>query len=134
MTVVSAMARIKAARESAVRRAMQAPRPVLHVVTTFLREVTNIEPFDRAMTLAAQGFTSIFPLLITLVAFFDQGDSSVGDDIADSLSLSDSVQTALDQAMPTDTEQVAAFGIISVLVVLLSACLLYTSPSPRDRS
>jgi membrane protein len=122
--VVSAMARIKAARVSALRKAQQAPRPVLRVATTFLRELTNIEPFDRAMTLAAQAFTSIFPLLITLAAFFDHGNGSVGDDIATTLSLPDSVRRALDQALPADTEQLAAFGIISVLIVLVSATSL----------
>lgn len=115
------MARIMAAKESALRKAEQAPRPVLRVATTFLRELTSIEPFDRAMTLAAQAFTSIFPLLITLVAFFDRGNGSVGDDIAKALSLPDSVRQALDQALPAESQQFAAFGLISVLIVLVSA-------------
>jgi membrane protein len=115
------MARIKAVRESALRRAEQAPRPVLRIAKTFLREMTNIEPFDRAMTLAAQAFTSIFPLLITVAAIRNDGDGNISDDIATSLSLPDSMATALDQVLPSDTGQVAAFGIISVLIVLISA-------------
>jgi membrane protein len=86
--------------------------------------MATIEPFDRAMTLAAQAFTSIFPLLITLVAFVDQGNGSIGDDIAELLSLPDSVREALDQILPADSQQAVAFGIISVLIVLISATSL----------
>jgi membrane protein len=118
------MARIKAARESALRKVQQAPRPVLRIAMSFLRELANIEPFDRAMTLAAQGFTSIFPLLITLVAFFGNSEGGVGDDVSSTLSLPESMRTALDQALPPDTQQAAAFGIVSVLIVLVSATSL----------
>lgn len=115
------MARIKAARETAVQRAMQAPRPVLRVATTFLHDLAAIEPFDRAMTLAAQAFTSIFPLLITAATFVDGGDGSMGRNISNKLSLSESVTSALEQALPTDSPQFAAFGIVSLLIVLVSA-------------
>jgi membrane protein len=118
------MARIKAARESALRKAQQAPKPVLRVAMSFLRELASIEPFDRAMTLAAQGFTSIFPLLITLIAFFSDGTGSVGDDVAKALSLPSDMRTALDQALPPATEQAAAFGVVSILIVLVSATSL----------
>jgi membrane protein len=119
--VVSAMARINAVRESALRRVEQAPRPLLRLAMTFVREITNMEVFDRAMTLAAQAFTSIFPLLISLETFFGDGSGSVGRDLASSLSLPDSVQDALGDTLPSDSDQLAALGIVSVLVVLISA-------------
>jgi membrane protein len=119
--MVPAMARINAARESVLRRAERAPKPVLRVALTFVREMTGIEVFDRAMTLAAQAFTSIFPLLISLETFFGDGDGSVGKDLASALSLPDSVQAALDDVLPGDSDQLAAFGAISVLIVLVSA-------------
>jgi membrane protein len=120
--VGSAAGRIKAIRESALRTAERAPRPLLRMALTCLREIKNIEPADRAMTLAAQGFTSIFPVLITVATFLH--GHGVGHDIAGSLSLSDNVRTALDHALPVDTQQGAAIGAISVLIVLVSATSL----------
>jgi membrane protein len=116
--------RIKSAKASALARAERAPRPVLRIALSFLRALTNIEPFDRAMTLAAQAFVSIFPLLIAWAAFADNGGTSVGDELANTLHLSDSVRTALDQSLPQDTEPSTTFGVISVLIVLISATSL----------
>src|SRR4051812_41998341 len=73
--------RIGSAKASALARAERAPRPVLRIAMAFWRDFTNIEPFDRAMTLAAQAFVSIFPLLITWASFVDNGNSSVGDEV-----------------------------------------------------
>lgn len=120
----SARERIRVAKESALKRAQQAPRPVLRVAMAFLRELRNIEPFDRAMTLAAQTFISIIPLLITWAAFVDDGNDSIGDQIADTLQLSDSMRAVLDQSLPANTEPSTAFGVIGVLVVLVSATSL----------
>jgi len=119
--MVPAMARISAARESALRRAERAPKSVVRLAVAFVRELSGIELFDRAMTLAAQAFTSIFPLLISLETFFGDGSGSVGKDLADALSLPDGVRAALDDVLPDDTDQLAAFGALSVLIVLVSA-------------
>ncbi len=113
--------RIKSAKASALERAQRAPRPVLRIAMSFLRALTNIEPFDRAMTLAAQAFVSIFPLLIAWAAFAGDGGTSVGEEVADTLHLSDSMHTILDQSLPQDTQQSTTFGVISVLIVLVSA-------------
>jgi len=91
---------------------------------TFLHDLMAIEPFDRAMTLAAQAFVSIFPLLITWAAFVDDGTNGVGGQLAESLHLSDDVAAVLDQSMPTDTDASTTFGVISVLIVLVSATSL----------
>jgi membrane protein len=118
------MARVKAAKESVLRRVEQAPKPVLRVAMSFLRELANIEPFDRAMTLAAQGFTSIFPLLITLIAFLGNSEGGVGDQVTSALSLPDSMGAALEQALPPESQQAAAFGLVSIVIVLVSATSL----------
>jgi membrane protein len=117
----SVLDRVTAAKKVALARAERAPRPVLRIAMAFLRAIRDIEPFDRAMTLAAQAFVSIFPLLITWAAFVDNGNSSVGDEVADKLHLSESMRAALDQALPADTQQSAPFGVISLLIVLVSA-------------
>jgi membrane protein len=116
--------RIEGAKESALARAQRAPRPVLRIAMTFLHDLMAIEPFDRAMTLAAQAFVSIFPLLITWVAFVDDGTGSVGSELADTLHLSDSVAAVLDQSLPADTDASTTFGVISLLIVLISATSL----------
>jgi membrane protein len=116
--------RLEGAKESALARAQRAPRPVLRIAATFLHDLLAIEPFDRAMTLAAQAFVSIFPLLITWVAFFDNGTEDVGSQFAEKLHLSESVATVLDQSLPADTDASTTFGVISLLIVLISATSL----------
>lgn len=84
------------------------------------RAVVDIEPFDRGMTLAAQAFTSIFPLVIVLAAVLP-GDRPLADVIADSLQVPPPARAALEEAIPVDAGPRTAFGVIGVLVVLVSA-------------
>jgi membrane protein len=116
--------RIDGAKESVLARAQRAPRPVLRIAMTFVHDLMAIEPFDRAMTLAAQAFVSIFPLLITWAAFVHDGSNGVGRQLADTLHLSDSVTAVLDKSLPADPEGSATFGVISLLIVLISATSL----------
>jgi len=116
--------RVESAKESALARAQRAPRPVLRIAVTFVHDLLAIEPFDRAMTLAAQAFVSIFPLLITWAAFVSSGTDSVGGQFAERLDLSESVAAVLDQSLPADTDASATFGVISLLIVLISATSL----------
>ena len=116
--------RVEAAKGSALARAQRAPRPVLRIAGTFVHDVLAIEPFDRAMTLAAQAFVSIFPLLITWAAFVDNGTDDVGSQFAERLHLSESVATVLDQSLPADSDASTTFGVISLLIVLISATSL----------
>ena len=115
---------MESAKESALTKAQRAPRPVLRIAVTFVHDLLAIEPFDRAMTLAAQAFVSIFPLLITWVAIFDNGDAEAGSQVAERLHLSESVATVLDQSLPADTDASTTFGVISLLIVLISATSL----------
>jgi membrane protein len=116
--------RIEGAKESALARAQRAPRPVLRIALTFLHDLMAIEPFDRAMTLAAQAFVSVFPLLIIWATFAANGTSDGADQLAEKLHLSESVAAVLDQSLPPDTEASTTFGVISALIVLVSATSL----------
>ncbi len=119
--VASARARVEAARDRALDKAKGAPPALLRIAVRFVAELTRIEPFDRAMTLAAQAFTSIFPVVIAAAAFLSRGTSSVGTELGDKLGFSETTTHLLDQTIPDKPDQSAAFGIIGLLVVLVSA-------------
>lgn len=92
------------------------------VVSDSVRGLVNIELFDRSMTLAAQAFTSVFPVLILVATLRPRSDDSpVGSTLADSLGLSPQAREALQNAVPQNTDVSAAFGLVGVLVVVLSA-------------
>jgi membrane protein len=85
-------------------------------------QLQRLEPFDRAMTLAAQAFTSIFPLVIATFSVLPQADSGrLGGRVAQALALPEATRAALAQAFPQDSGQAATFGVLSLLIVLLSA-------------
>jgi uncharacterized BrkB/YihY/UPF0761 family membrane protein len=80
----------------------------------------RIQVFDRAMTIAAQLFTSVFPILIMATAFFGKHQvssavSSIGDLPKETQDLIDEVAGGSDAA---------TFGLLGVLVVLVSATSL----------
>lgn len=80
-----------------------------------------LEIFDRAMTLAAQAFTSVLPILI-LLATLRPGDSgTLGSHLADTLQLSDEARASLTQSLPANADARSAFGLIGILVVVISA-------------
>lgn len=97
------------------------PPPVLRLATTTLREFRDLEVLDRAMTLAAQAFTSIFPFIIALAAVRPGESESLGDDLADILSAPDSSRKVLEQAFPNEPRTFGTFGLLGLLVVLISA-------------
>lgn len=79
----------------------------------------RLELFDRAMALAAQLFTSVFPVLIMLSVWVGQPTS---DGLADAVSMPSVSQDVLDQAL--DESGGTAFGIFGTLFVLASATSL----------
>ncbi len=79
----------------------------------------RIELFDRSMTIAGQFFTSVFPILVTVAVWFGSDDSNR---IADVLNMPDASRTMLNEAL--DTSTAASFGVVSVLIVLISATSL----------
>jgi membrane protein len=88
----------------------------------FLRTAATaarIELFDRSMTIAAQLFTSVIPLLILAGVFLGQQRS---DQIADLMDLPQTTRKVLDEALAGNS--FSSFGILSSLLVLISATSL----------
>ncbi len=107
--------------EVADRLADRLPPTVLHMITAMIRDFRDLEVLDRAMTLAAQAFTSIFPLIIAIAAVRPGRSDNLGDDLADLLSSSDTSRKVLEQALPSEPRTLGAFGLLGLLIVLVSA-------------
>jgi membrane protein len=78
----------------------------------------RIELFDRSMAIAAQLFTSVFPILILLASWFRPDESTV----ASTLAVPDQTMPVLEDALGTTSS--AAFGVAGSLIVLASATSL----------
>ena len=97
---------------------------------TFVRRVIDMEGVDRAIVLAAQAFTALFPLLIVYGSFQSgSGGAETAQQLIDRFDLDQSsaetVRT-LFEAGPEDTQ----FQLIGVLFVFLSA-LSFTRAAQR---
>jgi membrane protein len=79
----------------------------------------RIEIFDRSMTIAAQFFTSVFPILILMATWVGAAGSA---EIAEAVDLPEESQSVLDQAVQNSGG--ATFGIVGTLIVLVSATSL----------
>jgi membrane protein len=90
-------------------------RIVVHGVEAFVR----LEIFDRSMTIAAQFFTSVFPILILLATWADSRDANR---LADALSLPKETRSVLEDAIQGAGG--AAFGIVGAAIVLASTTSL----------
>jgi membrane protein len=90
-------------------------RVVLRLVAGFQR----IQIFDRAMTLSAQLFTSVFPIIIMGAAIFGAGAAK---DAGHAIELPGDTSDALDDVVASGG--FGTFGVIGVLVVLISATSL----------
>jgi membrane protein len=102
----------------------KAPPPLLRIATRTAGGLQEIEPFDRAMTLAAQTFTSVFPLIITVAALLPAGSQSLSDRVSDGLGLSDSSRAVLELVLPAQPQTRGAFGVLGVVIVVFSATSL----------
>ncbi|HPU13405.1 MAG TPA: YhjD/YihY/BrkB family envelope integrity protein [Aeromicrobium sp.] len=79
----------------------------------------RVEVFDRAMTIAAQFFTSILPLLIVVVTFIGAADSqTVAEVIGAPESSTEVIEAAVQGSSPS------AFGAVGILLVVVSATSL----------
>jgi membrane protein len=110
--------RVRAAVDGARRKA---PPPVLRIVARTVDGLQASEPFDRGMTLAAQAFTSLFPLVIAVAALLPDSSGSLADRFADAFGIPDSSRAVVEQALPAHPETRGAFGILGVLIVVVSA-------------
>jgi hypothetical protein len=90
-------------------------RIVIHGVGAFVR----LEMFDRSMTIAAQFFTAVFPILIL---FSTWATSRNADGLGDAIGLPDETRTVLEEAVQGAGG--ASFGIVGTLIVLASATSL----------
>jgi membrane protein len=90
-------------------------RCLLRIAARFVR----LEMFDRSMTVAAQVFTSVFPILIMAAVLLG---GRYSDDIADAVDMPDETRIVMQEALATPGG--SAFGIVGTLVVLISATSL----------
>jgi len=80
------------------------------------RSFTRTELFDRSMTVAAQLFTCVFPILILLATFATRRDA---DRIANAVSMPEESRLILEEAVTAAGN--AGFGILGTVVVLVTA-------------
>ena len=78
--------------------------------------LVQVQIFDRAMTLAAQVFTSVFPLLIMVGVVFGRDQSGRLSDFAH---LPEASRQVIDDAL--SHRGFSSFGVVGCLVVLLSS-------------
>jgi membrane protein len=81
--------------------------------------LVRVQIFDRSMTLAAQAFTSIFPILLLLGTVVGPRTSARVADLAD---LPEASQELLDESLRGSG--VGAFGVVGAVAVLISATSL----------
>ena len=89
------------------------------VVLATVAEFRRLEPFDRAMALGAQLFTSVVPILIMLAVWVGE---SASQRFASAVTMPSAAAEILDQAL--DEPGGTAFGVIGSLFVLISATSL----------
>ncbi len=88
------------------------------LLTASISGFTRIELFDRSMTIAAQFFTSMFPILLMTATWLAPSSKSIGD----ATGMPKQAQTVLDQAVNGSSS--STFGVIGALIVLVSATSL----------
>jgi membrane protein len=86
------------------------------VVVRTLRSFNRVELFDRSMTIAAQLFTCIFPILILLATWATRRDA---DRIANSTNMPEESRALLEDAVSAAGN--AAFGVVGTIVVVVTA-------------
>ena len=90
-------------------------RILVESVGSFLR----LEMFDRSMTIAAQFFTAVFPILILFTTWASSRESNW---LADALSVPKETQGVIEDALQGSGS--ASFGVLGTLIVLASATSL----------
>jgi membrane protein len=82
----------------------------------------EMDGVDRAMGLAAQAFTAIFPLLIVVAAIFQGGDGgSLGDVLVERFRLSGDAAAAAHHAFPPSATVEDSVTGLSALILLITA-------------
>jgi membrane protein len=89
------------------------------LVVESMTESRRIELFDRSMTIAAQIFTSILPILIAMASWLGRSSTDV---VTNAIAVPPETQRTLEEVLATSGD--ATFGVVGVLVILLSATSL----------
>ena len=106
---------VERARVRALRIAVRYRRtPVGRLVQRTIDGFVAIEPFDRAMTLAAQAFVSVVPVMIVMAAFrpTQPGFASF---MADSMGLSDATRDAVADSVSTDATVGSSVSLLGLV-------------------
>jgi membrane protein len=83
--------------------------------------LARIELFDRAMTLAAQAFVSIVPIMLVTATLRPREGGSLGSALADTLDIPASVRATLQRSIPSDATFESGIGVFGVVVAIVSA-------------
>lgn len=83
--------------------------------------LADIEVFDRSMTLAAQAFTSLLPLIIVAAAIRHGDTRPIGQGLSQYLGLSNSATDVIERSIPGASEVLSALGWFGALLLLASA-------------
>lgn len=83
--------------------------------------LVEIEMFDRAMTLAAQAFTSILPLVIVVAALREGDAKPIGAGLSNYLGLNGSAAAVLERVVPAASDVFSALGWFGILLLIVSA-------------
>jgi membrane protein len=89
------------------------------VAINSLREFVRLDMFDRSMTIAAQFFSSVIPILILLMTWASRRDTHR---MLDALNLPEETRSVLEGAI--QGAGTAPFGIAGVVIVLISSTSL----------
>ena len=89
------------------------------VLTRTATSCARIELFDRSMTIAAQFFTSMFPILLMAATWLGTSDTGA---LATATGMPEEARAVLDEAVGGSSN--AAFGTLGALIVLASATSL----------
>ncbi|WP_051274996.1 YhjD/YihY/BrkB family envelope integrity protein [Cellulomonas sp. URHD0024] len=94
--------------------------PLGTLIDRIVTGTTAIEPFDRAMTLAAQAFTSVVPIMIVVTALRPHKDSFAST-LGDAIGLTDDVLATLAGSLPDSATVTSSVGFFGFLVAFFSA-------------
>jgi uncharacterized BrkB/YihY/UPF0761 family membrane protein len=86
-----------------------------------LRDIRSLELFDRAMTLAAQAFTSILPILIVAGSLRGSLNPEADALFAQSLNLDDQTAELVAESMPQQTGGVTVAQVVGALLLIIAA-------------
>ena len=86
-----------------------------------IASLVRVEVFDRAMTLAAQAFTSILPIVVAVAAFNPSNADQLGGTLAEQLGLTADASRVLEGSLPDGATVQRSLGVVGLVLILLSS-------------